>query len=337
MSEARASGGVLRGIREERGQVAGVLLVLLVGIMAIGLMLFQGGKSSLLRAEGVTAADAAAIGGAYNVRDQLYRIMLHTGYPDPNLVNEAEVCARAASEAAEDGGRLLECDHFAFQVRVRVETQEALDGEGAAEGIGEGARGAAGATAELNALYSMAFPTGPPAWGVRANGLGLSVGELKDLAQKAGIDFIGSSSLQHSLPCNLGADTVNLTDEMKIAIISAEAILGHPLQINDGFRTFACQVAAAANPGNPGGRAAAPGRSMHNAGMAIDVQNYGELGRIAHRIGLCQPFPDPGDDPFHFSLSSGVECGGAAGPLGAGGAFGGNPASFVTFEVRLID
>lgn len=321
---------------DQRGQVLPVLLVLFVGILAIGIILFQGGRASLLRAEGVTAADAASVGGAYNMRDQLLRIMMQTGYPDPNLVNEVELCARAAQAAAENGGDLIGCSQFGFEVWVQVATDEALDGEGAAEGVGDGERGIAESTAELNLTYSIPFG-GAPAWGFGANGLGLSVGELKDLADQAGIDLDGGSSLQHSLPCAMGADTVNLTEEMKIAILKAEAILGHPLQINDGFRTYECQVAAAANPGNPGGRAAAPGRSMHNAGMAIDVQNYSELGAVAGRVGLCQPFPSADDDPFHFSLASGVECGGRSGPLGPGGAFGGDPTSFVSFEVTIVE
>jgi hypothetical protein len=52
---------------------------------------------------------------------------------------------------------------------------------------------------------------------------------------------------------------------------------------------------------------------------------------------LCQPFPAADDDPFHFSLSNSVECGGQAGPLGPGGAFGGNAGSFVTFDVILVE
>jgi hypothetical protein len=327
----------LRGfVVDERGQVLPVLLVLLVGILATGIILFQGGRASLLRAEGVTAADAASVGGAYNLRDQLLRIIMQRGYPDPNLVNESELCSRAAQEAAKNGGDLLACDQFGFEVWVQVATDEALDGEGAAEGVGDGERGIAESKAQLNLTYAIPFG-GAPAWGVTANGLGMSVGELKDLAEQAGIRFRGSSSLESSLPCAMGADTVNLTEEMKIAILKAEAILGHPLQINDGFRTYECQVAAASNPGNPGGRAAPPGRSMHNAGMAIDVQNYSELGAVAARVGLCQPFPSSDDDPFHVSLSSGVECGGLAGPLGAGGAFGGDPTSFVSFEVTIVE
>jgi hypothetical protein len=110
--------------------------------------------------------------------------------------------------------------------------------------------------------------------------------------------------------------------------------------IISGFRTVAYQQSLCAGGGGQGGRCAPPGSSMHNFGLAIDVSPHGDLAAIAGKVGLCEPFPGGGDDNNHFSFAGDRECGGQAGVLGGAGnggsPFGGNPGSFVTFDIHLI-
>ncbi|HZA41728.1 MAG TPA: M15 family metallopeptidase [Actinomycetota bacterium] len=314
------------------------LFVIVVALLAIGIMLLQVGRATDIRAEGVTAADAGALAGAKNMRIQLIAITAAIGYPDPDLVNQAAVCATAAAYVARNGATMTGCRQMGYQVHVDVRMNRGLTGERARSMGLEGDTATAEATAEVRLFYTLGGLGGGGGGILSATGGGLSPGALRSLADDAGVDVPRNSSLMHSQPCNVGADTVNLSREMKIAILRAEALLGHPLSITDGFRTYACQ-ASIPSSANPGGRVAAPGRSLHNYGMAIDAANYGELARVAARVGLCQPFPGADDDPFHFSISSGPECAGRGGPLGQGGAFGGlaGVASFVTFDVILVE
>jgi len=312
------------------------LFVMVVGLLALGIMLLQVGRATDIRAEGVTAADAGALAGAKNMRIQLIAITAAIGYPDPDLVNEVAVCATAAGYVARNGATMTGCRKFGFRVFVDVRMNRGLTGERARSMGLEGDTATADAVAEVRLTYSLGSPGG--GGGLSAVGGGIGRAALMELADEAGVSVPSSSSLMSSQPCAVGADTVNLSREMKIAILRAEALLGHPLSINDGYRTIACQ-ASIPSTANPGGRVAAPGASLHNYGMAIDVANYGELARVAARVGLCQPFPGANDDPFHFSLSSGPECAGRGGPLGSGGAFGGlaGVAAFVGFDVILVE
>jgi hypothetical protein len=325
--------GRLRG--DEEGQVLPVLLVLFLATLALGVVMFQAGRASDLRAEGVTAADAAALAGANNLKEQLVQTVLRKGYADPNAVSEGMICEAARDYAARNGASLDACEHFGYEVSATVRMNRSLDGD-QAEYVGVGGRTAtAEATARVNLRYSIAFGGG--GGGFAATGTRVSSAEIEELADKAGVPVPSLSSLMYSRDCMGGVDTIHLSEAMKIAILKAEHLLGAPLQLSDGFRTYACQVDRAANPGNPGGRAAPPGHSLHEVGMAIDVSNYSALASVAAKVGLCQPFPAVNDDPFHFSLSGSVECGGHAGPLGPGGAFGGNVGSFVTFDVILVE
>lgn len=297
--------GRLRRLRsDEEGQVMPALFVMVVALLALGIMLLQIGRATDIRAEGVTAADAGALAGAKNMRIQLIAITAAIGYPDPNLVNEAVVCATAAAYVARNGATMTGCRRFGFRVFVDVRMNRGLTGERARSMGLAGDTATAEAVAEVRLMYSLGAPGGGGI--LSAVGGGIGGAALRELADSAGVEVPGTSSLMHSQPCSWGADTVNLSRDMKIAILRAEELLGHPLSITSGYRTMACQ-ASIPSSANPGGRVAAPGASLHNFGMAIDVANYGELARVAARAGLCQPFPGADDDPFHFSLSSGPE------------------------------
>ena len=67
--------------------------MLMLAILAIGMLTFRIGKAAVLRSGAQTAADAAALAGAKNIRDQLIAQMATTGTADFARVNEPLVRA----------------------------------------------------------------------------------------------------------------------------------------------------------------------------------------------------------------------------------------------------
>ena len=313
----------------EEGQVLPALLLLMVALAVGGVLLLQVGAGADLRARAQTSADAAALAGARELRSQLLMQVAGTG-TFGGVVDEAAIAAAADDYARRNGGRVTSYRRVGFDVLVAVETLDALGPE-ARPIDSEGSRATARARARLTPAYSLGV-----APQLTGGGSGVPEDELRELAEKAGLDYADihpSSALRvYGSDCFAGVDVVHLHESMKIAILQAEALLGGPLVLNDGYRTYACQAHLFATVTGP---VAPPGQSMHNYGMAIDVGNYGALASVAGQVGLCQPLP--ANDAVHFSVASGPECGGRSGTLGPGGAFGGNVGGFVTFEIRLVD
>jgi LAS superfamily LD-carboxypeptidase LdcB len=89
---------------------------------------------------------------------------------------------------------------------------------------------------------------------------------------------------------------------MAAALARAEHLLGRAVPITSGFRSATAQQALwAARASNPF-PVAAPGTSMHERGLAVDVplSFVSELARVAPEAGLCHPFPRA--DPVHFEV-----------------------------------
>jgi len=96
--------------------------------------------------------------------------------------------------------------------------------------------------------------------------------------------------------------TQGLAAAMRAALARAEQLLGGPVPITSGYRSTEAQAALFENRANNPYPVAAPGSSMHERGLAIDVpaEFVPRLLAIAPRAGLCQPYP--GDDPIHFEV-----------------------------------
>ena len=100
--------------------------------------------------------------------------------------------------------------------------------------------------------------------------------------------------------------TGGLTPEMVDAVRQLETAMGEPLVVTSGYRSAADQARICATGVQP---CAPPGRSLHQAGLAVDVANWAHAARTlrAHpEIPLCQPMPDR--DAVHLSHRSGSEC-----------------------------
>lgn len=151
----------------EDGQIFPLLALIMLATLAIGIAVFQVGKASALRSDAQTAADAAALAGAKNLRDQLAR-------PRPDgrvVIDQAEVRRVAADYAARNDARLLGMEMLGSDVRVRVTTNQAL-GDTARPLDAQDERGVARARATMSVLGvgGLAGPPGDPAGGPAPTG-----------------------------------------------------------------------------------------------------------------------------------------------------------------------
>ncbi|HET7721785.1 MAG TPA: M15 family metallopeptidase, partial [Acidimicrobiales bacterium] len=96
--------------------------------------------------------------------------------------------------------------------------------------------------------------------------------------------------------------TKGLAAAMRAALARAEQLLGRPVPITSGYRSTEAQAQLYANRAANPYPVAAPGSSMHERGLAIDVPAdfVPQLLAVAPRAGLCQPYP--ADDPIHFEV-----------------------------------
>jgi hypothetical protein len=134
--------------RGEDGQMLPGLVVLLLALLAVGAMMFQVGTASVLRSEAQTAADAAALAGAEEIKRQLMAQWATYGTTDINLVNRALVIAKMDEYAAKNGGRVVAREIQGVDVKATVVTEEEL-GDDAEPIDREDAKGEAKARARL--------------------------------------------------------------------------------------------------------------------------------------------------------------------------------------------
>jgi len=158
------------GAGREDGQILPGLVMLLLAILALGVVGFQIGKAAILRSQAQTAADAAALAGAREIKRQLEAQWVTYGTTDVWAIDKSLVRARMAEYAAANGGRLdpdrpPEID--GADVRVWVQSEQEL-GEDARRVDSEHDRGGARARATLSLGASLVGATGgffPPAAG----------------------------------------------------------------------------------------------------------------------------------------------------------------------------
>lgn len=327
--------------RSDAGQtMIPFFFVAAVGFIAVALMLFQVGRATGSRANAQTAADAASLAAGEDVKAQIERMILLYGYVNWSAIQDTTPRAQADQYAERNGEEVIsyQRDYQDIYVTTRELAPLGPDADRVDSG---GSKAKAPAHARVEIDYTL---SGVPGFNTGANGGstggggpaggGLPASRIAEIEDAAGVKVSADSALRtYGSNCHAGIDIAHLQPEVQEAIAKAEDLLDQPLRLNSAYRDVPCQVRASANAVN--GYAAPPGRSLHNAGLAIDVANYAALASVASRAGLCQPFPGPDQDYVHFSAADGVECGGQSGPLGPGGAFGGNAASFALLDVHL--
>jgi hypothetical protein len=140
------------GAGREDGQILPGLVMLLLAILALGVIGFQIGKAAILRSQAQTAADAAALAGAREIKRQLEVQWATFGTTSIRAIDEPLVVARMREYAERNGGRLdprREPDINGVDVRVWVVSEDEL-GEDARSVDSEHDRGVARARATLS-------------------------------------------------------------------------------------------------------------------------------------------------------------------------------------------
>src|ERR671917_1312037 len=87
------------GTGREDGQILPGLVMLLLAILALGIVGFQIGKAAMQRSQAQTAADAAALAGAREIKRQLMAQWATAGTTDISLVNQVLVRAQMRAYA----------------------------------------------------------------------------------------------------------------------------------------------------------------------------------------------------------------------------------------------
>ena len=149
----------------ERGQILPGLLVIMLALLAVGVLMFQVGKAAVLRSSAQTAADAAALAGAREIRRQLIAQWASGGATDISMLDQALVRLRMAEYAKKNDATVIPSSVVVngVDVKVAVTTDEEL-GDGAEDIDEEDAKGQAHARARIELLPSV--------------GLGGSIGPL---------------------------------------------------------------------------------------------------------------------------------------------------------------
>lgn len=118
--------GLRARARGEDGQVIPLLLFVFVATIAIGMWLYQTAHTAVLRSDAQTGADAAALAGVRNVKEQLLEQLNTTGEQRIDLINDARVKAASAGYASKNGVTVTSFERLGVDVRVRVRTNASL-------------------------------------------------------------------------------------------------------------------------------------------------------------------------------------------------------------------
>src|SRR4051794_13131639 len=113
--------------RRESGQILPGLLVVLLAILAVGVLFFQVGKAAVLKSQAQTAADAAALAGATDIRDQLLAQYASSGSTSLTAIDYSRAEAKMRDYAHKNGGTIVGRPVFmGVDVKVTVTTDQTL-------------------------------------------------------------------------------------------------------------------------------------------------------------------------------------------------------------------
>ena len=126
----------------------------------------------------------------------------------------------------------------------------------------------------------------------------LEGGDVRVRVERDGVRATARARAIRSAPNGGGG----LAPAMRAAVRRAEGLLGRPIPVSSGFRSAAQQHRLWQRRASNRYPVAAPGTSMHERGLAIDVPVafVPVLLPVASEAGLCRPLPRT--DPVHFEL-----------------------------------
>lgn len=283
-----ADRGLGATVQGERGQVLPLLLVVMVGLLALGVLVFQLAFSTDLAAVAQTAADAAALAGENNVVYQLE-------HPRPNgpIIDPAQVQAAAEGYARDNGAHVLgSVQLLGFDVLVTVQTDQGLP-QGS---VDAGASAVREARASTDPFASGPAPSGPGDASAPATGGFVAHGGQYGFFPAPGTNYsVGS---EPEIAARL--DALGKAKQLNLTGISGYRTPGHSVEV--------------------GGAADDP----HTCGAASDTPGVeGVPEATLEQFGLTRPFPGDPAEADHIQLagtSGGVCLGAGALAVGGGGA-----------------
>ncbi len=346
-------------LADDRGTIAGGVYAILVVTLLIGVIGFQVGRAGTISASAQTGSDAAALAAGEDLRAQIIQWMATTAGTTPFVPSYGRAAAAAHAFAARNDVviadlRFAQSGPLSFDVHVTARNVPAgaLEPLGGEPGEIDGRRATRDATARVALAFVGALARAPGGGGGGAAGTtsagACRIGDavLEAVAREAGVPEAfareghpgsGGSVLTRYTRCDgPGVSVSGLQRPMQVSLLKLEAQIGQPLQLSSAYRSPAYQAQLCPQVAGP---CAAPGRSLHNYGLAVDVANWQVVAAAVNAdpsIGLCQPLPS--NDAVHFSHATGAECGGRTGAgRSAPALFGGNVLSVIDIEVALIE
>ena len=171
-----------------------LLIFVLLAAMWLGIAVFNVGRAAVLRSEAQTAADAAALAGARNIRQQLQAQFAATGQTNLALVNYGLVRAAMTDYARRNGADLLRTEFRGVDVKAWVRDRNEIGKRGRPFDT-QNQRAGAKARARIEIAFSYAggvggLPSGVP--GVGGGGGGGGVPRFDDADWKRLEEQIGS-------------------------------------------------------------------------------------------------------------------------------------------------
>ena len=294
-----------------------LLIFVLLAALWLGIAVFNVGRAAVLRSEAQTAADAAALAGARNIRQQLQAQFAATGQTNLALVNYGLARAAMTDYARRNGADLVRTQFRGVDVKAWVRDREKLGSRGRPFDT-EDERAEARARARIEIAFSYAGLPGSLPSGITGGGGG------------GGVPRFDREDWER-LKKEIGPGPPDCADVIK---------LGHFLR-GGGFL-----VGENREFGGIQGQHAAGGYHYKCGGAgALDV-NYGRPGDLVPaEVAAIDPIIGPLNDlgfrtiwraPGHYNHLH-VDIG-HSGPIGGGGFGGiGGPLEDALMAVRLID
>jgi Transglycosylase-like domain/Putative Flp pilus-assembly TadE/G-like len=118
------------GVRGEDGQIIPPLLVILLLCLLFGFMMLQVGLAADYKSRSQTAADAAALAGAIEVKREILAAYAMDHQLQPEEIQMGLVCAQAAIYAARNRAAITDCQHDQYDIKVKVRGNDELQGVG---------------------------------------------------------------------------------------------------------------------------------------------------------------------------------------------------------------
>jgi hypothetical protein len=319
----------MEGTRES-GQILPGLLVVLLAILACGVLFFQVGKAAVLKSQAQTAADAAALAGARDIRDQLLQQYMTLGATDVAALNYAHAQAKMVEYAEKNGGSIVGQPIFmGVDVKVTVSTNQTL-GEDAKSFGDEDTKGEARSRARVTlAAFGAGGLGGGGGGNIGAGGGGGGAGGSAPKIPKKDWDKL-AKQINDPPTCPDVIKLGHFLQRYGFGISENNAFGGvDPVHVNGSWH-YQCGGTGAidVNIGGPGDL------------DPVEVAAVDPIIDDLHRLGYRTIWRAPGHfnhlhvDVANSGLSMGA--GTAGGPGGLNGGFTG-PLEDALLQVRLVD